>query len=112
MSKNLFSYFKKTPSKPTQNSSIASKPANSQKCSTISNLPKGDPVQKNSYSSGEVIWAKLVDFPWWPGMVCNDPKKNLIRKIEKEEAMVHVQFFGTPPTHDWVKERYLYVETL
>jgi len=54
------------------------------------------------YVIGDVLWAKLPDFPWWPGMICKEPKSGKIFNKEK----VHLQFFGDPPTRDWVLNRY------
>ena len=57
------------------------------------------------YVIGDVIWAKLPDFPWWPGMVCKEPKSGMI--FNKLKDKVHVQFFGDPPTRDWVYRRFV-----
>ena len=51
---------------------------------------------------GDVVWAKLPDFPWWPGMICEDPSSG---KVFKNDEEVHIQFFGEPPTRDWVVKK-------
>ena len=56
------------------------------------------------FLEGELIWAKLQDFPWWPGMICKHPKSGQF--LDKPNGEVHVQFFGDPPTRDWVLKRY------
>ena len=50
---------------------------------------------------GDVVWAKLPDFPWWPGMICKEPSTGKVFKNDE----VHIQFFGQPPTRDWVLKR-------
>lgn len=56
------------------------------------------------FRSGDVVWAKLAGYPWWPSLVCSHPTaKTHIKGGKKPE--VHVQFFDTPPTRAWVKAR-------
>jgi hypothetical protein len=36
------------------------------------------------FSKGEVVWAKLKGFPWWPAIVNTTPKfyANFLEKIQ------------------------------
>ena len=76
---SLLKYFKPTPKKTT---------------------PKREDAVK--LIVGEIVWTKLSDFPWWPCLVCKEPGSGKLF----DENSVHVQFFGTPPTRDWVLKRY------
>ncbi|XP_066936562.1 DNA mismatch repair protein Msh6-like [Clytia hemisphaerica] len=75
---SLLKYFKPTPKKTT---------------------PKSEDSVK--LAIGEIVWTKLSDFPWWPCFVCKEPGSEKLF----DENSVHVQFFGDPPTRDWVLKR-------
>jgi hypothetical protein len=58
-------------------------------------------VAECSVKPGDIVWAKLEGYPWWPSLVCNHPKSaGYLRKIGKSQH-VHVQFFDNPPTRGW-----------
>ena len=57
------------------------------------------------YKPGDVIWAKLEGYPWWPSLVCNHPKENSHLRPSGRNCLVHVQFFDRPPTRGWVKDK-------
>ena len=90
MSKSLFSYFTKTTSDKARYD--------------------GNESAKESciVSHGDIVWAKLDNFPWWPGMICDDPKVKSLQMTVGGKRNFHVQFFGKPPTHDWVNERFVH----
>lgn len=56
----------------------------------------------SKYELGDIVWAKLESFPWWPSLVCLHP----VKKVEKEGGKVHVQFFDNPPTRSWINMRF------
>lgn len=96
----LFSYFKKSPA-PNKNNIVPTKK------SKVEDKSPGTPLTTNNNNNnnktflvGELVWAKLDTYPFWPALVCKDPATN---KHLKSYLEVHVQFFGEPPTHDWVK---------
>ena len=94
----LFSYFKKSPA-PNNNNNIPTKKTK------VDDQSPGTPLttkRKEKLIIGDIVWAKLANYPFWPALVCKHPstKKHLKNSFE-----VHVQFFGEPPTHDWVKVR-------
>ncbi|BFZ11157.1 hypothetical protein BsWGS_14196 [Bradybaena similaris] len=94
----LFSYFQKTPKSDASSGDVLS-PRRS---------PNSDKASAKNHSSvaskGDVIWAKLEGFPWWPSLVCDHPTEKVHTKGGKS-AQVHVQFFDTPPTRAWIKAR-------
>ena len=52
---------------------------------------------------GNLVWAKLEGFPWWPAVVCDDPELNRYRRTNKQRIeKTHVQFFDIPPSRAWV----------
>jgi hypothetical protein len=46
---------------------------------------------ERKFKKGEVVWAKVRGFPWWPGVV-----KTMLRSISKthDESKVVVNFIG------------------
>ena len=125
----LFSYFKKSPK------TKATTGINEQKCSS-DNVEYDTPRSKlhensklkphvrevddttvsksedecNIISIGEIVWAKLEGYPWWPSMICNHPNSERFQMEDSDndgEEKVHVQFFGEPPSRDWVLKRFV-----
>ncbi|KAL8582855.1 hypothetical protein ACOMHN_042688 [Nucella lapillus] len=106
----LFSYFSKTLKKET--TSETSKEVLSPRRSPNNSTPKVAKVKSPTpstdnqniceFANGDVVWAKLEGYPWWPSLVCNHPTANTHRKGGKKPE-VHVQFFDTPPTRAWVR---------
>lgn len=57
-----------------------------------------------AFQLGDLVWAKLEGYPWWPSIVCNSPSEDAyIRK--GKFTKVHVQFFDDPPSRAWVAEK-------
>jgi len=36
--------------------------------------------KKKDFEIGDIVWAKLGSYPFWPSMVCNDPETNVYIK--------------------------------
>lgn len=73
--------------------------------SPASEVKKKTDQEYVQFLEGELVWAKLQDFPWWPGMICKHPRSKKVLDVANSE--VHVQFFGDPPTRDWVLKKYV-----
>lgn len=86
--KNLLNYFKKSP-----------KPAPNRAVCTNNNKDNSKTLQ---YVAGEIVWAKFEEFPYWPGMICEDPNSKSCQQVKENVRKFHVQFFGEEPTHEWV----------
>jgi hypothetical protein len=33
--------------------------------------------QIENYNIGDIVWAKIGKYPYWPSIVCNDPTLNI-----------------------------------
>ncbi|KAK6631688.1 hypothetical protein RUM43_013752 [Polyplax serrata] len=64
--------------------------------------------QRVDYKVCELVWAKLEGYPWWPSLICQDPKK----KKHTKGSEVHVQFFDFPPTRAWISKKLIEKYTL
>ncbi|RUS83473.1 hypothetical protein EGW08_008789 [Elysia chlorotica] len=111
----LFSYFQRTPKSETKEStkgeanevlSPRRSPNDRDKTSNASNKssPPAKATEANEFSEGDLVWAKLEGFPFWPSLVCNHPTEKVHYKGGKTKQ-IHVQFFDSPPSRAWVKER-------
>ncbi|XP_056592531.1 histone-lysine N-methyltransferase NSD3 isoform X1 [Triplophysa dalaica] len=58
------------------------------------------------YEIGDLVWAKVGTYPWWPCMVSSDPQTSVHTRINTRGLReYHVQFFGSVPERAWVNER-------
>ncbi|GFS47824.1 zinc finger CW-type PWWP domain protein 1 [Trichonephila inaurata madagascariensis] len=66
------------------------------------------------YDPGQIVWAKLSGYPWWPGMIDLSTHCNIIRKPNEVRHRVkilvfshkyHVRFFGKHVLKQWVDQR-------
>uniref|UniRef100_A0A8C3I540 PWWP domain-containing protein n=1 Tax=Chrysemys picta bellii TaxID=8478 RepID=A0A8C3I540_CHRPI len=59
------------------------------------------------YSPGDLVWAKMEGYPWWPCLVYNHPTEGTLVRAKGKSSRVHVQFFDDSPTRGWVSIKYL-----
>ncbi|XP_059515883.1 DNA mismatch repair protein Msh6 isoform X2 [Myotis daubentonii] len=59
------------------------------------------------FSPGDLVWAKMEGYPWWPCLVYNHPFDGTFIREKGKSARVHVQFFDDSPTRGWVSRRLL-----
>ncbi|NXH23175.1 MSH6 protein, partial [Bucco capensis] len=59
------------------------------------------------YSPGDLVWAKMEGYPWWPCLIYNHPTERTIVRGKGKSTRVHVQFFDDSPTRGWVSMKYL-----
>uniref|UniRef100_A0A8C1ZB63 Histone-lysine N-methyltransferase NSD3 n=1 Tax=Cyprinus carpio TaxID=7962 RepID=A0A8C1ZB63_CYPCA len=58
------------------------------------------------YEIGDLVWAKVGTYPWWPCMVSSDPQSNVHIRLNKRGVKeYHVQFFGSVPERAWIHEK-------
>jgi len=56
----------------------------------------------------DLVWAKLEGHRWWPSLVCNHPRDDVIVRKDGKSQLIHVQFFDQPPTRGWVKVKLVF----
>ena len=50
---------------------------------------------EKAYKKGEIVWAKIRGYPWWPGVVWNfNVKIGQINEDQKKEIKYLVNFIG------------------
>lgn len=59
----------------------------------------------SDFQAGDLVWARLEGYPWWPSMVCNHPTQNKYTEGKNDKLNVHVQFFDDPVSRGWVKSK-------
>ncbi|NXV10313.1 MSH6 protein, partial [Cettia cetti] len=59
------------------------------------------------YSPGDLVWAKMEGYPWWPCLIYNHPTEGTIVRGKGKSTRIHVQFFDDSPTRGWVSVKYL-----
>ncbi|NXR45693.1 MSH6 protein, partial [Hippolais icterina] len=59
------------------------------------------------YSPGDLVWAKMEGYPWWPCLIYNHPTERTIIRGKGKSTRIHVQFFDDSPTRGWVSVKYL-----
>ncbi|XP_060610526.2 DNA mismatch repair protein Msh6 [Anolis sagrei] len=70
------------------------------------NLPPAD-CDFCEYSPGDLVWAKLEGYPWWPSLVYKHPADGTLFRGRGRASRIHVQFFDDDPSRGWVSLRYL-----
>ncbi|XP_021073444.1 DNA mismatch repair protein Msh6 [Mus pahari] len=65
------------------------------------------PPSSCDFSPGDVVWAKMEGYPWWPCLVYNHPFDGTFIRKKGKSVRVHVQFFDDSPTRGWVSKRML-----
>ncbi|KAJ8285951.1 hypothetical protein GJAV_G00032840 [Gymnothorax javanicus] len=59
-----------------------------------------------AHEVGDLVWAKVGTYPWWPCMVSCDPQKSVHSRINtRGHREYHVQFFGSVPERAWIHEK-------
>ncbi|XP_036450257.1 histone-lysine N-methyltransferase NSD3 isoform X1 [Colossoma macropomum] len=62
------------------------------------------------YEIGDLVWAKVGTYPWWPCMVSSDPQLKVHTRINtRGHREYHVQFFGSVAERAWIHERRIVV---
>nr|XP_023682208.1 histone-lysine N-methyltransferase NSD3-like [Paramormyrops kingsleyae] len=91
-------------SAPATSAPAASAPAAS--APTTSAPTTSAPTTLAHHEVGDLVWAKVGTYPWWPCMVSRDPQLNISTRINtRGHREYHVQFFGSVPERAWIHEK-------
>lgn len=44
------------------------------------------------FSAGDIVWAKVSRYPWWPCMITTDPELNLHFRQKSKDPSAHAAF--------------------
>ena len=71
-------------------------------------------LHQNRHPSGSVVWAKMEESPWWPGMVdfCPDSEEYFwMEESNAEPSWYHVVFFdkGEHVTRSWIRSEWIQI---
>ncbi|XP_070788374.1 DNA mismatch repair protein Msh6 isoform X1 [Pituophis catenifer annectens] len=61
----------------------------------------------SDFSPGDLVWAKLEGYPWWPCLVYAHPTEGSLLRGRGRASRIHVQFFEDDPSRGWVSIRYI-----
>jgi DNA mismatch repair protein MSH6 len=57
------------------------------------------------FSAGELVWALVKGYPYWPALVFPEPATKLTTKfLGKESTAIHVLFLSSRKQTAWVKD--------
>ncbi|XP_059841685.1 DNA mismatch repair protein Msh6 isoform X2 [Hypanus sabinus] len=87
----------------TREAKAAHKQAASPRTTTLS--------QTCDFTPGDLVWAKMEGYPWWPSLVYNHPTTKEHLRGKGKSLRIHVQFFDQPPTRGWVSVKYVKMYT-
>lgn len=64
-------------------------------------------IEASRYSVGDIVWAKLSGYPWWPGIVNNSMNTTAISHAKyvgttRPKLMFYVEFFGSTSESAWI----------
>ena len=79
---------------------LKSKTASSKKIDTNAAKKSSKTASNGDRVPGDVVWARLEGYPWWPSMICVDP--NSKGAVYSRLGKIHVQFFDSTSSHAWV----------
>ncbi|XP_051866727.1 DNA mismatch repair protein Msh6 [Pristis pectinata] len=69
------------------------------------------PGQACDFTPGDLVWAKMEGYPWWPSLVYNHPTTKEYLRGKGKSLRIHVQFFDETPTRGWVSVKYVRMYT-
>ncbi|XP_063040115.1 histone-lysine N-methyltransferase NSD2 [Engraulis encrasicolus] len=100
----------------TTTTSVTTFAAMDQACAASHCSPRVEMRQRHSgglagpvherFSLGDVVWTKILGYPWWPSMVTMDPRSNKhMRQNGLNSVLYHVQYFSDASERGYVYEK-------
>uniref|UniRef100_S4RQ33 Uncharacterized protein n=1 Tax=Petromyzon marinus TaxID=7757 RepID=S4RQ33_PETMA len=75
-------------------------------CSTAEEDCSYESDVETDLQPGSLVWAKQFGYPWWPGMVENDPETEKYFLASKKKGVApmkyHVTFFDNVSSRSWI----------
>lgn len=80
---------------------------------TTSDMAQPVQVKKESseFQIGDIVWAKVGAFPYWPSLITNDPHTQVYSKSlpgRTTRLSYHVNFFGDKGRRSWIPQTHLF----
>ncbi|XP_058804908.1 histone-lysine N-methyltransferase NSD2-like isoform X2 [Phymastichus coffea] len=57
---------------------------------------------KSPWKLGQLVWARIGNFPFWPGIVTLDPNTMTFVSVKGRSYMLHVRYCADKDRHSWV----------
>ena len=48
--------------------------------------------EEPAWAEGDVVWAKVKNYPWWPAVICADPKTGSVQNVKTQK--IHTSYYG------------------
>ncbi|XP_026800594.2 histone-lysine N-methyltransferase NSD2 isoform X3 [Pangasianodon hypophthalmus] len=64
------------------------------------------------FSVGDIVWAKVFGYPWWPCMITTDPEFNLHFRQKTNNCrglLYHIQYFSDTPERGYIAGKNLVI---
>ncbi|XP_056637531.1 uncharacterized protein LOC130445723 [Diorhabda sublineata] len=59
------------------------------------------------FNIGDIVWAQIGKFPYWPSLISEDPVTCSFKNIMKNRCAYHVKFFGDKGKRAWINSKKL-----
>ncbi|KAF7992681.1 hypothetical protein HCN44_005025 [Aphidius gifuensis] len=83
-----------------------------EKMEVVDNNDKSITGKSIKWSVGQLTWAHISHYPYWPCIITLEPNTDIFTKEKsvgrrKVATLIHVQYFGDKGRHGWVSESWI-----